>query len=419
MDYISVSQNDTHEYCQCDACRAYIEKHGVSGNYIQFVNRIAEAIRDEYPNVKVHTFAYTRSLEPPISDMRVADNVAVQFCTLNNCFSHPLAECDVDAGTDSGKPLPIGKLVQEWGKICKYIAIWDYTTNFWIPGLIYPNFDVLWRNIELFTANNARYIFEQGSHDRIRKGEYDDLKAYLEARLLWDPYMGEEKFYAWMDEFLADYYGPGWKSIRAYIDHAEQVSEAYHFNWRANVPEMMQVVCEKKDRESPRLSAEALRQFRETDWTPYYDWFLTVTHNDLAETGVAAFAAAEKLAETEEQLYRIRESAIQAETMMGFQLEMQNTWQAVPALERIFADNLRQQVEEGGMTGEEADTLRAAFDAELLEPMRQIHVDYLHVLAEKMVAHQVTTLWMGIPVCFYLEGKTGFWPDDWKARYGG
>jgi hypothetical protein len=43
------------------------------------------------------------------------------------------------------------------------------------------------------------------------------LKAYLLARLLWNPYMSEEEYQAHMDDFLEGYYGPGWHNVKEYM----------------------------------------------------------------------------------------------------------------------------------------------------------------------------------------------------------
>jgi len=218
--YISVSQSDDIQ-CQCADCAASAQKLGWSGHYLTFVNRIAEEIADEYPDVMVHTFAYQYTKEPPLTDIRPADNVMVQFCTISACFSHPMTECHVEVGIpaeeDDGTPGGYEKWLMEWSELCDYLAIWDYTTDYSDFNIHYPNWAVLRDNVRLFADSNARYVMEQGAYQSTN-GEFCELRSYLLARLLWDPYMSEEQYYAYMDEFLQDYYGPGWEYIREYID---------------------------------------------------------------------------------------------------------------------------------------------------------------------------------------------------------
>jgi hypothetical protein len=104
-----------------------------------------------------------------------------------------------------------------WSEICDKIYIWDYTTNFRYCIPTYANFHVLRENMQFYADHNVKGIFPQGNC-RTPSGEFGELRAYLLAKLLMDPYMTEREYYAHMDEFLKAYYGDGWEFIRAYID---------------------------------------------------------------------------------------------------------------------------------------------------------------------------------------------------------
>ena len=72
--------------------------------------------------------------------------------------------------------------------------------------------------------SNVKGMFTQGNRNS-RSGEFGELRAYLLSKLMMDPYMGEEKYYQLMDEFLAAYYGEGWAYIRMYIDKTSELYE--------------------------------------------------------------------------------------------------------------------------------------------------------------------------------------------------
>jgi hypothetical protein len=58
-DFLSVSQNDCHGACQCDARQAIVREEGSeAGPLIRFVNHVAEAVEKEFPDVWVETLAY-------------------------------------------------------------------------------------------------------------------------------------------------------------------------------------------------------------------------------------------------------------------------------------------------------------------------------------------------------------------------
>ena len=65
--YVNISQTDgTSHGCQCKNCKAVEAEEGSpSGPWIRFVNRIANDIKDDYPNVLVETLAYTFTEKPP------------------------------------------------------------------------------------------------------------------------------------------------------------------------------------------------------------------------------------------------------------------------------------------------------------------------------------------------------------------
>jgi len=395
--FISVSQADNSEaesknYCQCEKCTAYEAENGVSANYLQFVNRIAGEIKDEYPNVMVHTFAYKRSLEPPKSDIQVADNVFIQICTHDCCFNHPLVECDYSARVEEGQNM--AAFLERWGEICKYISVWDYTQNFNVYNLPFPNLDVLWQNVILFADNNVRFLFEQGAHNWVSNGEFAELKAYLLGKLLWDPYMGEEKYYALMDEFLADYYGPGWESIRAYIDYTEEITENYHMRMMAKPEEVLQITYGKRDNSKPvpYLTADTLRNYKDIDWSQYYGYFTPYTfgQTDWIEKGYAFFEAAMQAAETEEQRTRLDKSSIHLDILNMYYWKFFLLRVAYSDIGVLYEGCLKLCLEDGSMTQEEADALKASFKTDMRDPILEKGRTMLEEVKEKLLSYGMT-----------------------------
>ena len=212
----SVSQNDTDARCWCANCLAVDKEEGSpAGTLLRFVNAIAENIAEDYPDVVVDTLAYDYTQTAP-KITRPRENVCIRLCTFHCHFTHPLTDPNCETNAKFCRDL------EEWSKICDNIHIWDYTTNFayYIPT--YANLHVLQANMQYFAEHNARGMFPQGNRNG-PSGEFGELRAYLLAKLMMDPYMGEEKYYALMDEFLEAYYGDGWAYIRMYIDKTSEM----------------------------------------------------------------------------------------------------------------------------------------------------------------------------------------------------
>jgi len=207
---ISVSQNDSHPGimgCQCENCRAIDEAEGTPmGSLLAFVNRVADVFAKEYPNLAIDTLSYSYT-QKTTEHMNARDNVIIRLCASGRCVINPLEVDDPDF-TES---------LHKWADHSKRIYIWNYTTNFQSYHNPFPNLNILRHDVRLFAENNVKGVFEQGNSQTVN-GEFGALRAYLFGKLLWDPYMSEETYQQHINDFLAGYYGKGWKHIRSFID---------------------------------------------------------------------------------------------------------------------------------------------------------------------------------------------------------
>jgi len=210
---VDLSQNDTDgslkECCECEHCRKIAEQYGgQSGLMLWFVNQVADAVKDEFPDRYVGTFAYRFTRKPPINIVP-GDNVIVRLCSIECCFLHGFAECQDKSTREFYEDL------QAWSKIAPHLFIWDYVVTFSQYSIPYPNFGALQSNVKSFRDNNAIGVFEQGSYESYG-GENAELRAYVLAKLLWNP---ECDVNAVVNDFLTGYYGPkAGPVIREYFD---------------------------------------------------------------------------------------------------------------------------------------------------------------------------------------------------------
>ena len=214
---VSVSQNDWENPCQCPACRAVDAEEGnFSGSLIRFVNRIAEAIEPEHPHVAIDTLAYLYTRKAP-RRVRPRANVIVRLCSIECCFAHPLESCGEKMllKQSSGTGATFVEDLEAWGRICDRLYVWDYVTNFANYVLPFPNLGVLAANVRLFVRNNVKGLFELGASPPGGGGEFSALRAWLLAKLLWDPAADE---HALLREFLAGTYGRGGEHLLRYVN---------------------------------------------------------------------------------------------------------------------------------------------------------------------------------------------------------
>lgn len=239
---ISVSQNDYPYYCDCPQCQATDAEEGSpAGTLLRFVNAVADDIRDDYPKVSVETLAYQYTRKAP-KRTRPRDNVIIRVCASDCCYSHPLSDPGCEANAVLQRDLA------EWSKICDRVYIWDYTTNYGYYIAPFPNFRVLRDNMRFFANNHAVGMFPEGNcESESSNGEFAELRAYLLGRLMWDPYMTDEEYDGYMNDFLEGYYGDAAPYIRKFIDFTLEASAGKCFDvWQAPFDIISQEVYETR-----------------------------------------------------------------------------------------------------------------------------------------------------------------------------
>ncbi|MEO1011221.1 MAG: DUF4838 domain-containing protein [Bacteroidota bacterium] len=207
---VSVSQNDNQQYCQSDTSSAINAEEGSpSGTMIRFVNEVAK----EFPDKVISTLAYQYTRKPCKTKPR--DNVLITLCSIECDRSAPIAEKCKDFAQD----------LEGWAKLTDNVRIWDYTTQFTNFLAPFPNLHTLQPNVQLFRDNNAKWVFEQHSHN---PSELFELRSYVTAKLLWNP---DLDFDMLVTDFMEGYYGAAGKYIKEYVDliHAELKKDSDFF----------------------------------------------------------------------------------------------------------------------------------------------------------------------------------------------
>jgi Domain of unknown function (DUF4838)/Glycosyl hydrolase family 67 N-terminus len=213
---ISVSQNDTANWCQCPTCKALDDAEGTpAASLLRFVNAIAENIAKDYPNLRIDTLAYQYTRKPP-KTLRPRPNVILRLCSIECCFAHPLATCTSEQNARFRQD------ILAWEPVAPKLYVWDYTPNFAHYQQPFPNFAALQPNVQFFVAHRVKGLFEQGNYSSGGHGEMEPLRAYLLAELLWNPNADVRKM---TDEFLRAYYGSAAPELAKYLSLLEdQVS---------------------------------------------------------------------------------------------------------------------------------------------------------------------------------------------------
>lgn len=253
LQIVSLTQDDNLNYCTCEKCAALDTANGSqAGTMIMFANTVAAAVKEAgYDNVAIDTFAYQYTRHVP-SQVKPADNVIVRLCSIECCFGHTI---DDPKCSDNAAFL---EDLKGWSKICNRLYIWDYVNNYSETFCPFANFQVLQRNMQIFYENGAKGIYEEGNYYMdICNGEFYELRSYLLAKLMENPYRTD--YYDLMNSYLTGVYGPGGKYLREYIDiiSAHSVTNRKHLKIRQQPREALPGLTNKEITKIDTLWASA------------------------------------------------------------------------------------------------------------------------------------------------------------------
>ena len=207
----SMEQNDNQLFCECDECKALAEEYGgQSGLMLWFVNQVADAVKEEFPDKFIGTFAYQYTRHAP-KNIIPRDNVVVRLCSIECCMLHGYDECNQNRS--------FLKDLQDWSSIAPHLYIWDYVTDFAQYNLPVANWKTIQPHIQDFRDNNAIGILEEGDYQTV-SCELREMRSWLLSKLMWNP---DADINALILDFTDGYYGVAGQYIRQYLDLEEKI----------------------------------------------------------------------------------------------------------------------------------------------------------------------------------------------------
>ena len=212
-DYLiySVEQNDNQLFCQCPECEALAQKYGgQSGVMVWFVNQVADAVKDEFPDKFIGTFAYQYTRHAP-KGIQPRDNVVIRLCSIECCMLHPYDACERNRA--------FLKDLEDWGTVAPHLYIWDYVTDFSQYCVPVANWYTLQPHIKDFQRNHAIGILEEGDY-QTPTCELVEMRTWLLSKLMWNPDACLEDL---IQDFTDGYYGPGGRYVRDYLALEERI----------------------------------------------------------------------------------------------------------------------------------------------------------------------------------------------------
>lgn len=193
------------------------EYHGYDYEFEDFPP-LREDIRKVYPDIKVYLMTYDFNIPESV---RPAKNMILIYCG-HACNNHILGTGDCgDNSTNLGSSNKINeKSMPLWAQYCHEAgaSLW-----YWSYGITYSYYLAPCPNIPDFYYN-MKYLYEECGFDGVYyescsgpHNNFEDMKSYLAAQVMWEPGMTYEEFTDIVKEYMYMYYGDGYEYIYDYM----------------------------------------------------------------------------------------------------------------------------------------------------------------------------------------------------------
>ena len=192
--------------------QSFADGHGgkLSAPIADMLIDVANRVRQTHSEAHLATSAYQWSFDAP-TGMTIPEYVMIEVSPIEANFGYPYSNVTKNEQANNA--------FTSWDQISSSLAVWDYNANFQNYLQPLPNIKPMCENIQyLADINSIKSYFGEGSYNT-QGAEFAELRAWVAARLLWDPY---QDYQTLIDEFCDGYYGPASTYIKQYIDLMHQ-----------------------------------------------------------------------------------------------------------------------------------------------------------------------------------------------------
>ena len=218
---VDFSPNDGGTVCECAPCKEINDAEGTNmGALLIFVNTIADAVKEQYPDVKVTTLAYMDTFMPP-KTIKPRDNVLIWLAADSHNWRTPLLRV--------WETNRFQTALKSWRAIGTNLVIWEYPIDYfsWLSPM--PNMPVVTENMRFYAKHGAKGIFLQGTDNPSHGVDRSFMRAWVWAKQMWDLSLDTR---ALVRDFNYGYYGRAAKPMQAYDDMLWDMWEQHHEEFR-------------------------------------------------------------------------------------------------------------------------------------------------------------------------------------------
>ncbi|MBN1418905.1 MAG: DUF4838 domain-containing protein [Planctomycetes bacterium] len=185
----------------------------ISEEWFGFVNRVAAAVREEFPDTYIATNGYANRDFPP-QGMAIDDHLVVMFAAIWSCTLHAYDD------EHCWQKVRQGQMLRRWCQMCPNVWIYGYNYGMLVSALTpLPMVHKLRRDFPLMKEWGVMGFLDEA---RNVWAECGIISRYLRAQLEWD---AEADVDAILADFYAKWYGEAAGPMRAFHECLEAAVE--------------------------------------------------------------------------------------------------------------------------------------------------------------------------------------------------
>jgi len=215
-DYYEVSTNDgNRQRCQCPGCMEIEKQEGRTGPFMDFINFLADGIKDEFPKAIIRTFAYNVTALPT-KTMKYRPNVCVRVCITGTEHLPFTAPENAFALRD----------VQAWRERATRLFKWDYDGL--AHGQVFPApiFDSYTDRLNLYPKLNIEGLFLE-SELMVSPRPFVGMRHWVWLHKAEDP---SRDVWELVQDFSNGMYGKAAPHIMSLLKLTEKRKQDYPYN---------------------------------------------------------------------------------------------------------------------------------------------------------------------------------------------
>jgi len=211
-----VTLGDFGYHCQCKKCRESVEKSGMMGHILKFVNSVAREVAKQSPGTMIDTPAYSAYRKIPKDGTVPEKNVYIRLADVYSDILH---------GFNHRHSVNQKQNLVEWAELCRKngaaLNVQDYYM-YQFPYYPLPMLFKLEENFRLYHDYGINGVFIE-SHEEVENSLWT-IQNWLIAKLMENP---TADFGALLDDFIGKYYGAAAKYVKEYLYLLHEACEKY------------------------------------------------------------------------------------------------------------------------------------------------------------------------------------------------